>query len=449
MKVLLVSANIFTEPYPVYPLGLDYVARAIADDHKVKILDLNDLKNVDSIYELIKSFLPDIIGISIRNIDNTDTTDPKGFINRYKKLVALIRNCSKSPIVLGGSGFTIFPAEVLEALQADYGIIGEGERFSLFLNAIEKKEDVSSIPGVITRGNKAQIPKPLDKSFAAQIDINNSHHKFYLKKGGMLNLQTKRGCNFKCIYCTYPHIEGSRLRLIPPKEVAITALKLQEAGAKYFFITDSAFNSDFSHSSEVAKEFIKNGISIPWGAFFAPKSPPKDYFKLLKDAGLNHVEFGTEAMSNKMLASYKKPFKINNIFDAHKLANNAGLHVAHFFLLGGPGENNDTLKETLSNIDKLDKTVLFFFCGLRIYPYTALYDIALSEGQISKDDDLLKPVFYQNESIRSEEIIRIVTRYANGRMNWIIGAGGEKTAKILAKMHDHGYSGPLWEHLIK
>ncbi|MBT8375069.1 MAG: radical SAM protein [Deltaproteobacteria bacterium] len=449
MKVLLVSANIFTEPYPVYPLGLDYVARAIADDHKVKILDLNDLKDVDSIDELIKSFLPDIIGISIRNIDNTDTTDPKGFINRYKKLVALIRNCSKSPIVLGGSGFTIFPAEVLEALQADYGIIGEGERFSLFLNAIEKKEDVSSIPGVITRGNKAQIPKPLDKSFAAQIDINNSHHKFYLKKGGMLNLQTKRGCNFKCIYCTYPHIEGSRLRLIPPKEVAITALKLQEAGAKYFFITDSAFNSDFSHSSEVAKEFIKNGISIPWGAFFAPKSPPKDYFKLLKDAGLNHVEFGTEAMSNKMLASYKKPFKINNIFDAHKLANNAGLHVAHFFLLGGPGENTDTLKETLSNIDKLDKTVLFFFCGLRIYPYTALYDTALSEGQISKDDDLLKPVFYQNESIRSEEIIRIVTRYANGRMNWIIGAGGEKTAKILAKMHDHGYSGPLWEHLIQ
>ncbi|MBT8351570.1 MAG: cobalamin-dependent protein, partial [Deltaproteobacteria bacterium] len=114
MKVLLVSANIFTEPNPVYPLGLDYVARAIADKHKVKILDLNDLKDFDSIEKLIKRFLPDIVGISIRNIDNTDTTDPKGFINRYKKLVALIRNCSKSPIVLGGSGFTIFPAEVLE-----------------------------------------------------------------------------------------------------------------------------------------------------------------------------------------------------------------------------------------------------------------------------------------------------------------------------------------------
>jgi radical SAM superfamily enzyme YgiQ (UPF0313 family) len=191
------------------------------------------------------------------------------------------------------------------------------------------------------------------------------------------------------------------------------------------------------------------GVSIPWGAFFAPKSPPKGYYNLLADAGLTHVEFGTEAMSNIMLASYKKPFKIDQVFHAHKSANDAGLFVAHFFLLGGPGENVDTLNETLSNIDKLDKTVLFFFCGLRIYPYTALYDIALSEGQITKDDDLLKPVFYQNESLSSEEIIRIVTRYAKGRMNWIIGAGGEKTAKIVSKMHKHGHSGPLWEHLIQ
>ncbi len=449
MKVLLISANTLTEPYPVYPLGLDYVAKAIAQNHKVKISDLNDLKDFDSIKEVIRKFLPDIIGISIRNIDNTDTIDPKGFIGSYKIIIDLIRNYSKSPIVLGGSGFTIFPTEVLEALQADYGIIGEGERFSLLLNALEKKEDVSSIPGVITRRNKAQIPLPLDKSFAARIDINNSHLEFYLKKGGMLNLQTKRGCNLKCIYCTYPHIEGSRLRLIPPKEVAKAALKLQEAGAKYFFITDSAFNCDISHSTEVAQAFIKYGVSIPWGAFFAPKSPPKDYFKIMADAGLTHVEFGTESMSNKMLASYRKPFKTNNVFDAHKFANNAGLYVAHYFLLGGPGENADSLRETLSNINKLDKTVLFFFCGLRIYPHTALYDIALSEGQISKDQNILKPVFYQSKSLSSEEIINMVSRHAKGRMSWIIGAGGEQTAKIVSRMYDLGYSGLLWEHLIQ
>jgi radical SAM superfamily enzyme YgiQ (UPF0313 family) len=449
MKVLLVSANIFTEPYPVYPLGLDYVAKAIAGSHTVKISDLNDLKDVDSIKEVIRRFLPDIIGVSIRNIDNTDTTDPKGFIGNYQKIINLIRSCSKSPIVLGGSGFTIFPAEVLEALQADYGIIGEGERFSLLLDAIEKKEDVSFIPGVITRGNKAQIPKPLDKPFAPRIDANNPHLNFYLKRGGMLNLQTKRGCNFKCIYCTYPHIEGNKLRLIPPKEVAITALKLQEAGAEYFFITDSAFNSDFSHSREVAQAFIKYGVSIPWGAFFAPKSSPKDYYKIMADAGLTHVEFGTEAMSNKMLASYRKPFKVNNVFEAHRLANAAGLYVAHFLLLGGPGENAESVRETLSNVDKLDKTVLFFFCGLRIYPHTALYDMAISEGQISRNENILEPVFYQSSSLSKKEIINLLEQYAKGRTNWMIGAGGEMTGKIISRMYDRGHCGPLWEHLIQ
>ena len=67
--------------------------------------------------------------------------------------------------------------------------------------------------------------------------------------------------------------------------------------------------------------------------------------------------------------------------------------LAHYFLLGGPGENGDTLSETLINVDKLDKTVLFFFCGIRIYPHTALYDLAVETGQITDSQDLLDPVF--------------------------------------------------------
>ena len=449
MKVLLISANTLTEPYPVYPLGLDYVAEAIAKSHQVTISDLNDSNNYDEIKNIINSMSPDIIGISIRNIDTADTIDPKGFIGIYQELIQIVRKHSKAPVVLGGSGFTIFSAEIIEVLKADYGIIGEGERFSLLLDAIEKKEDVSSIPGVITRGNTAQIPKPLDESFAARIDINNPHLKFYLKRGGMLNLQTKRGCNFKCIYCTYPHIEGSRLRLIPPKEVANTAIKLQKAGAKYFFIIDSVFNSNFSHSIEVAQAFIKSGLSIPWGAFFAPISPPEDYYKIMYDAGLTHVEFGTESLSNDMLASYRKPFRAEHVFDAHKSANDAGLYVAHYFLLGGPGENVKSLNETLSNIDKLDKTVLFFFCGLRIYPHTALYDIAISEGQISRTENILEPVFYQAKFLSKKEIISLVEQYAKGRTNWMVGAGGEMTAKIISRMYDRGHYGPLWEHLIQ
>lgn len=275
------------------------------------------------------------------------------------------------------------------------------------------------------------------------------HIPFYLKNGGMLNLQTKRGCNFNCIYCTYPHIEGKKLRLFAPEEVADTALRIQKAGAGYFFITDSAFNGDYDHSTAVARAFRKAGVSIPWGAFFAPTRPPQGYYGILADAGLTHVEFGTESLSDHVLESYRKPFRTEHVFCAHEAARVARLHVAHYFLLGGPGEDRDSVERTLSNADKLDKAVFFFFCGMRIYPNTALYDMAVASAHLSASRDLMAPVFYQSPAISGQEIVKRVEAHAAGRINWVAGSGESLTARIIPRMHARGHVGPLWEHLIR
>jgi radical SAM superfamily enzyme YgiQ (UPF0313 family) len=449
MKVLLVSANTHAQPYPVYPLGLDYVAGAIEDRHQVQIVDMNVQADGNSLLDVIDGFAPEVIGISIRNIDNTDATDPKGFCSGYRELTDAIRTRSPAPLVLGGSGFTIFPAETLRALGADYGIIGEGERLAVLLDAMECGKDVASIPGILTPNSPGVTPIPWERAIARKFDPCLPHVAFYLEKGGMLNLQTKRGCNFNCIYCSYPHIEGRSLRLFAPGEVAQTARRLQEAGAKYFFVTDSAFNSSVPHSIAVAKSFKKAGVSIPWGAFFAPLSPDKHYFRILADAGLAHVEFGTESLSDPVLKAYRKPFGAGNVFKAHAAAIEAGLHVAHYFLLGGPGESPDTVRETLEHIEQLGKCVLFFFCAMRIFPQTELYDIARKDGQTKKSRNLLEPVFYQSSLIDNREILTQVQERAGGRLNWIIGDGGDHTAGIISRMYARGYSGPLWEHLIR
>jgi radical SAM superfamily enzyme YgiQ (UPF0313 family) len=281
---------------------------------------------------------------------------------------------------LGGSGFTIFPVEFMQALDADYGIVGEGERLSLLLDALEKKTDITNIPGVVTKEKTDIVYEPYDGVINRHFDPVNPHTNFYLAYGGMLNLQTKRGCPFHCSYCTYPHIEGGRMRLYEPREVARNARALQDAGAKYIFITDSAFNASYDHSSQVAKAFIEARVSIPWGGFFVPTVPPAVYFKRLAEAGLTHVEFGTESLSGAVLKNLHKPFQSEDVFVAHQEALDAGMHVAHYFLLGGPGENQETLQTTLTGIDNLSQAVFFFFCGVRIYPHTALYDVAVHEG---------------------------------------------------------------------
>jgi radical SAM superfamily enzyme YgiQ (UPF0313 family) len=449
MKVLLVSANTLTQPYPVYPLGLDYVAGAIADRHQVRILDMNAEDDENLLSAVIDGFAPDVIGMSIRNVDTTDASDPKGFFGAYKELTADMRACSSAVIILGGSGFTIFPGEMMRALGADYGIIGEGERLAPLLEAIEGHRNAASIPGVVTQNAPVVFPSPWPNGIVRNFDPQLPHLGYYLENGGMLNLQTKRGCVFNCIYCTYPHIEGHVMRLFDPREVADTARQLQEAGARYFFVTDSAFNANVKHSLAVAQAFKRFGVSIPWGAFFAPVTPVGDYYRILADAGLTHVEFGTESLSDAVLKAYRKPFRVGQVFEAHAAAVAAGLHVAHYILLGGPGETSSTMVETLEHLERLDKCALFFFCGMRIYPQTDLHEMACRDGQIKACGNLLEPRFYRSPEIGHREIMTRLKARAGGRLNWIIGDGGEQTAGVISKMHARGYSGPLWELCIR
>jgi radical SAM superfamily enzyme YgiQ (UPF0313 family) len=448
LRVLLISPNILTAPYPVYPIGLDYVAGALEGRHDIRILDLNQEAGPAVLQRAIDGFKPDIIGFSIRNVDNTDASNSQSFIAGYKSVVDGIRKYSDAPLVLGGSGFTIFPEALMKALNADYGIQGDGESMARLADALENHGDPAAIPGVMVKGFHAPCPPDLpDRTVRRRFNRDDSHVDYYLKRGGMLNIQTKRGCPFRCVYCTYPHIDGGRLRLSDPADVADTAVALQEAGAKYLFVTDSTFNCSVSHSLAVAKAFIRAGLAIPWGAFFAPLDVPHDYYRIMADAGLAHVEFGTESLSDAVLAAYGKPFRKTDVFRAHRMALDAGVHVAHYLMPGGPGEDEATLSETLAAADKLEKTVLFFFCGVRIYPHTALYDLALREGQISPGQDLLTPVFYQSGKLTSDAIKEKLAAHADGRSHWLIGSGGDKTAKVVSRLYARGHHGPLWELL--
>lgn len=448
MKVLLVSTNKVTEPHPSYPIGLDYVTSAISPPHQVNTVDMNELEDGSTLAGVVCRYLPDVIGLSIRNIDNVDFANVKIFIDEIRELISIIRKHSKGLIVLGGSGFTIMPGELMNLLDADYGIIGEGERLRLLLEALERNENASGLPGIVTKESPIEFPEPWSQPFPRGVFPNNSYTSFYLKRGGILNLQTKRGCPFKCVYCTYPHIEGKGFRFHLPEEVACTARMLQDAGARYLYVTDSTCNGNYEHSLEVAAAFKKAGVSIPWGGLFVPTPAPHDYYSILADAGLAHVEFGTEALSDRVLESYGKPFRIKDVFSSHRKALAAGLHVAHYLMLGGPGENEDTLKETLAVADSLEKTAFFVFSGVRIYPHTALYAIALEEKQIESNWNPLEPRFYCSPLLQLEAVMELVKDHAGRRSNWVIGTGPYQMFKNIARLHARGRVGPLWERLI-
>lgn len=448
MKALLISTNKVRVPFPVYPIGLDYLAGALKPEHAVRVLDLIDKDAHSAIPLEVKDFQPDCVGLSIRNIDNSEATDSVSYIEEYKDIARIIRESASAPLILGGAGFSLFPESLFNELGADYGIAGEGERLKMLLDVLEKGGDPEKIPGVIFRKGGFIRPGPWEGDITRELPENAASCEFYTRNSGMLNLQTKRGCPFNCIYCTYPVIEGTALRKADPVLCAKTAVRLKEKGAKYIYIADSVFNSDHDHCLMVADEFARSGLDIPWGGFFSPLSGQEGLYQKLKQSGLSHCEFGTEALSERMLLAYRKPFGVSDVMSAHESAISAGLHVCHYFLLGGPGESVESIKETLENAEKLASAVFFFFCGIRIYPGTGLYNMALAEGRISPDDDLLKPVFYQSDDISTKEIEEMIIEKAAGRRNWVIGSGGSEMNRIMARLYSRGRVGPLWEKLI-
>jgi len=151
-KVLFISANTFKEPYPVYPLGVSYLSTYLRESMpgiQIKILDRN-LCTLEEIAKEISSFNPGIIGVSLRNADNVDSTGSKSFISGYKEIVDLIRESCNATLVIGGAAFSVFPEKIFQELKPDFGIIGEGEKSLVeLIQLLDKNEDPGAIEGLV------------------------------------------------------------------------------------------------------------------------------------------------------------------------------------------------------------------------------------------------------------------------------------------------------------
>jgi hypothetical protein len=91
MRVLRVATNRMIRPFPVYPIGIDYVATALRGRHEVRVLDLACDGAEAALTEACQEFLPQVVGLSLRNIDNAEAATPYGFIPEIERLVDRIR----------------------------------------------------------------------------------------------------------------------------------------------------------------------------------------------------------------------------------------------------------------------------------------------------------------------------------------------------------------------
>ena len=399
MKVLLISANTERLNMPSLPLGLGLVAAATREaGHEVALLDLlSEGDPIATVRRAVGDFSPQVIGISVRNIDDQNIETQEFLLEPVKDVVSTCRASSRAPIVLGGAGYSMFPDAALEYLGGDLGVCGEGETvFPRLLEAIGRGQDPLGLPGVHAPGRASRaarsfvqdlddLPFPSDE-FSRSVDPS--------APDVWLPVQTRRGCSMDCTYCSTAQIEGRSVRARSPERVAEHVARAADSGFRRFFFVDNTFNRPPEYALELCRSMAALGRDLAWRSILYPHDVSEELVAAMAGAGCTQVSLGFESGSGRVLKIMNKRFGPDEVRTISERLAAHGIRRMGFLLLGGPGETRESVQESLAFAESLGLEMLKITVGIRINPGTPLARLAVEEGIVTPEDDLLQPRFY-------------------------------------------------------
>lgn len=419
MKILLINPPVREWAKPnVLPLGLGYIASALRkENHNVEIMDINAFRfSSEQVEGKIKNADFDIVGIG-------------GIVTIYKYVKWLTELLKKhhpdKKIIIGGSVGSSIPDIIFEHTKADIICIGEGEIAVVeLMDALITGKDLNGIQGIWFRSRDGRIIKnkirppvqDLDKIpfpawdlFPMDIYLKNPVGAPNRNKWVdgctdtvnilSMNLSGSRGCPYKCIYC-YHDFMGQKYRHRSSGNI-IQEMKILNAkyGVQYFHFIDDEFCMDRDFVFSFCKAMKDNFDSkISWGCTGRVNLMSEYLIKTMKDSGCVLIGYGIESGSQKILDIMKKQVKVEQAKEAVRLTKKHLGWADCSFMVGTPGENWQTLQETIDFCKELElyPEVIFFTTP---YPGTELYNMALSQKKIADEEKYVLGLGEQGEKI--------------------------------------------------
>jgi len=451
-KVLLVNTNTEQMPYPVPPLGLALLASRIEPHYQVEIYD-GASRGPGELMATVLEYQPDVIGFGIRNIDNLDVKNPHFYLDDIKSgFIDPVRKISKATLILGGSAFSLFPEQLLSFFQVEYGIQGEGEEsFPEFLHAFFDGADLDNIDGLV-KLDRANPYKPL-KNFEGRSALDTRIDFNYYTRRGAYSIQTKRGCYHQCIYCTYPLIEGSKFRKRDPEKVVDEIVEVEKRmGPQLFEFVDSTFNDPKGYAEKICETIIERKIESRFRTMgINPAHTSDRLFTLMKKAGFVQIDCTPDSASPHMIKNLKKNFTVSELKKVAELVKKHEFPTMWFFIAAGPGETLETFRETTDFIrDHIDPlNMVHITSGLRIFPGTELQRIAIEQGVISAEDELLYPKYYFSPDLDQQEYHRALNAFARENLNFVPAAESKPPPEMMAEAMKRRAEQQLTEPMFK
>ena len=368
------------------PLGLAQMAACLRrSGHQVAILDAHaervDLGQFAGRVEQLGQF--DLVGI-------TATT---ALIHNALELARMTRRTlPTAKIVLGGVHPTVLPEEVLAETAVDLVVRGEGE---LTIQEIADGKCIEQIDGVSFRSGGGVKHNP-DRELIEDLDSlpmpaydllpMDRYHPAVgaAKRLPAASMLATRGCPGRCTFCY--RLFGSKLRSRSGLKIAQEVKHLQDNyGVREVCFYDDTFTAFKGELRRFCESLSVLNIDLTWSCFSRVDTVDEDLLVTMARAGCHQIMFGIESANEQVLQNIGKSADTAKAARAVRLTRKVGIDVRATFMLGNPGETEETMKETLAFAMRLGPEIALFNITTP-FPGTEMFDWAEEHGYLTTKD---------------------------------------------------------------
>jgi hypothetical protein len=410
LRILLVHANPFQAVLPVQPYGLERIATAVADLAEIDALRIYDpwLEEDDPLETaaaLAEEFRPDLVGLSIRVIDDCiviDTLDDVGpmdntcLLPRIAELLQTFRSVRpRAQYVCGGAAFSALPTELLEYFQVEIGIVGAGEvAFRALVRTLARGRSPLGLPGVARRGDP-HASAQYQLAFPSQPTKRLGGYSIF----SGVPLRTRIGCAMECSYCLTANQRRRRLN----GDVEVVLHELEELGRHAWasgvprapvMLADDEVNlpgdDSWRRLLRALAERPEISEHVSWRGYINP-IPFDEELAELVNATNGHLCLTVDSAADDVLAKNGKPFRRRHLDRTVELCIQRGVRFNVGLIFGLPGETLNTIEATAVWAERLpDAVVVDYAPAARVYPRTPLAAIARKEpARVNGDSTFL------------------------------------------------------------
>jgi len=413
MRVAIIAPPYPLDEAPSPPLGISYVASAFEQAQaEVKVIDYIVTRYTpDKLKSALDEFEPDFIGATSVTMNFPLAAD----------IIKTAKRIAPSAITMMGGPHVSFDAvNTLNTYpEIDLIVIGEGEKtINELVDSFRGKGKWSDIKGLAYRKDgEIRITEPrglIDD--LNQLPLPGRHLlplSRYQALGFPVTMITGRGCPYSCIFCLGRRMVGNKTRHRKASLVVDEIEHILSYGFTRINIADDLFTSNKEKVRNVCEEIKSRKLKFDWTAFSRVNTIDGETLRLMRETGCDCISFGIESGNQAMLKRIKKGITLEQARNAVKLCKEAGILPHASFMVGLPGESQETLKDTAEFSKSLD--ILYGFHFLAPFPGTTLrekiekYDLEVLTDDWSRYD--ANSAIVRTSKLSSEDMNQFVAEF--------------------------------------